>query len=52
MHGITIDLFDDMVVNVIASRCLGFNEAELTAEEHNHNKAFHISVTFANTLVS
>ena len=41
-----------MVANISASRYLGFNKAELTAEGHNHNNALHISVTCADTLIS
>lgn len=52
MQDITVDQFDDVVANIITSTYLGFNEAELTVERHNHNKALHISVTFANTLIS
>lgn len=51
MQDIIVDQFDDVVVNIIASRYLGFNEVEFPAEGHNHNKALHISVTCANTLV-
>lgn len=52
MQDITVDQFDDVVANIVLSRYLGFNNAELTAEGHNHNKASHISVTCVNTLVS
>lgn len=38
MQDITVDQFVDMVANIIVSRYLGFNEAELTAKGHNHNK--------------
>lgn len=40
MQDITVDQFDDIVANITTSWHLGFNEAELTAEGHNHNKAF------------
>lgn len=52
MQDITVDQFDDLVANITTSRYLGFNEAELTAEGHNHNKALHISMTCADTLIS
>lgn len=52
MHDITFDQFDDVVANNTTSMYLGFNEVELTAERHNHNKALHISVTCVDTLVS
>lgn len=52
MQDITMDQFDDVVYNITASWYLGFNEVELTAEEHNHNKALHISITCACTLIS
>lgn len=42
MQDITVDQFDDVVANIIASRYLGFNEAELTVEGHNNNKGMHI----------
>lgn len=41
-----------MVANISTSRYLGFNKPELTAEGHNHNKALHIFVTCAYTLIS
>lgn len=52
MQDITVDQFDDIVDNITTSWCLGFNEAELKTEGDNHNKALHISVTCADTLVS
>ena len=41
-----------MVANIKASGYIGFTEAKLTAEGHNHNKALHIFVTCAHTLIS
>lgn len=52
MKDVTVDQFDDVVANITASWYLGFNEAKLTAEGHNHNKALYIFVTYAYTLVS
>lgn len=52
MQDISVDQFDDVVANIFASRYLGFNEAKLTVEGHNYNKALHISVTCINTLIS
>lgn len=52
MQNITVDRFDNMVANITTSRYMSFNEAELTAEGHNHNKALHIFVTCADTLIS
>ena len=52
MQDISVEQFDDVVANIFTSRYLGFNKAELTVEGHNHNKALHIFVTCANTLVS
>lgn len=52
MQAITVEQFNDVVVNIIVSRYLGFNEVELTIEGHNHNKALHISIACADTLVS
>ena len=51
MQDITVDQFDDLVPNITTIRYLGFNEANLTADGYNHNKALHISVTCADTLV-
>ncbi|XP_050893526.1 uncharacterized protein LOC127100414 [Lathyrus oleraceus] len=52
MQDITVDQFDDVVANIIASRYLGFNEAELPLEGNAHNKALHISVTCTDSLLS
>lgn len=52
IQDVTVDMFDDVVANITSNRYLGFNEVELTAEGHNHNKALHISVTCENNLVS
>lgn len=52
MQDITVDQFDDVLANITASWYLGFNEAEFPAEWYNHNKALHISVACADTLVS
>lgn len=51
MQDILVDQFDDVVENISASKYLGFNEAKLTVEGHNHNKALHISMTCTNTLI-
>lgn len=47
-----VDQFDDVMTNITASKYLGFNEAEFTTEGHNQNKALHIFVTCADTLIS
>lgn len=52
MQGITVDQFDYVVANIIASRYLGFNEVELPPEGNAHDKALHISVTCVDTLLS
>lgn len=52
MKETTVDQFDDVVVNITASRCLGFNEAELPLEGNGHNKALYISFTCIDTLIS
>lgn len=52
MQDITVDQFDDVVANIIASRYLGFNEVELPPEANGHNKALHISVMCVDTLLS
>ncbi|XP_050916342.1 uncharacterized protein LOC127131464 [Lathyrus oleraceus] len=52
MHDISVDQFDDVVANISIRRYLVFNEAELTIEGNNHNKALHIFVTHADTLTS
>lgn len=52
MQDIIVDQFDDVVANISASMYLGFKEAELTSEGHNHNKALHIYVTYAYILIS
>lgn len=52
MQDITVDQFDDVVDKINVTQYLGFNKAELATEEHNHNKALHIYVTCAVTLVS
>lgn len=43
MQDITVDQFNDMMVNITVSRYLGFNKSKSTIEEHNHNKALDIS---------
>lgn len=52
MQDITVGQFDNVVANITTSRYLDFNEAELIVEGHNHNKALHISITCADTLIS
>lgn len=52
MQYITVDQLDDVVANITASRNLGFDEAKFPTEGYNHNKAMHISVAYADTLVS
>ncbi|XP_050889235.1 uncharacterized protein LOC127094446 [Lathyrus oleraceus] len=51
MQDILVDQFGDVIANSSVSKYLGFNEAELTAEGHNYNKALHISVTCTNALI-
>lgn len=52
MHDITVDQFDNVVVNITSCQYLDFNEAELLADGIAHNKALHISVTCMDTLSS
>ncbi|XP_050877108.1 uncharacterized protein LOC127080861 [Lathyrus oleraceus] len=52
MQDITVDQFDEVVVNITASRYLGFNEAKLPPEGNAHNKALQISVTYTDSLLS
>lgn len=49
---ILVEQLVDVVANISASRYMGFNETELTAEGHSHKKALHISVIFVDTLIS
>lgn len=44
MQDITVDQFDDVVVNITTIKYFGFNEAELPLEGNGHNKALHIWV--------
>ena len=40
---VTVDHFDGIVANIIASNCLIFNDEDLPVEGKAHNKALHIS---------
>ncbi|XP_027187892.1 uncharacterized protein [Cicer arietinum] len=42
-HDITVDQFDGVVGNIIASSSLSFSDVELPAEGMEHNKTLHIS---------
>lgn len=52
MQDIIVDQFDDVVSNSMASRYLGFNDAELPIGEAAHNRALHIYFTWMDTLLS
>lgn len=52
MQDITVGQFDDVITNIMASRCLGFNDAELTVGRATHNRALYIFVTSMDTLFS
>lgn len=52
MHDITVDQFDDVVTKITIRRYLRFNEVKLPTEGTAHNKAFHISITWMDTLLS
>ena len=41
-HDITVNQFDEVVANMTACSCLGFNNDELPPEGHAYNKALHI----------
>lgn len=49
---ITVNQFEGVVANIIATSYLGFSDDELPTEGTTHNKALHISVKCLYTILS
>lgn len=49
---ITVNQFEGVVANIASSGCLGFYDDELPSEVKDHNKALHISIECAGTIMS
>ncbi|XP_050896696.1 uncharacterized protein LOC127103487 [Lathyrus oleraceus] len=49
---ITVNQFEGVVDNIASKGCLGFCDDELPPEGKNHNKALHVSIECADTIMS